>query len=54
MLASAARSATIVPSGRIEGRLPGSILDDVNYHTLDFYWFREPSRRRVAVLHLGC
>lgn len=50
-LTSAARSATIVLSGRIEGRLPGSILDDVNYHTLDFYWFRVQEVTTVTFSH---
>lgn len=48
MLASSARSATIVLSGRIEGRLPGSVFDEVNYHTLDFYWFRVPEATTVT------
>lgn len=51
MLVSSARSATIVLSGRIEGRLPGSILGDVNYHTLDFYWFRVPEATTVTFSH---
>ena len=50
-LISAARSATVVISGRIEGRLPGSVFDEVNFHTLDFYWFRVPEATTVTFSH---